>query len=133
MTSPTQRTLAELRKRGYLAGVVEKWNQYARVRQDLWGWVDIVALHPGTEELLFIQTTSTSNAAARVDKILKWPGTPALIALGTKRSVEVWSWRKVVSSSKKGKRDGQERRKVWEVKIDRVMSSSSLETAASPG
>ena len=37
MSSPTQRSLQHCRKNGWIAGVVEKWNQYARIRQDLFG------------------------------------------------------------------------------------------------
>jgi hypothetical protein len=49
--SPTQRTLAECRKRGWVCQVVEKWNPHARIRQDLFGCIDIVALVPGTEAI----------------------------------------------------------------------------------
>jgi hypothetical protein len=35
--SPTQRSLAHLRRLGYQARVVERWNPFARVRQDLFG------------------------------------------------------------------------------------------------
>jgi hypothetical protein len=43
-TSPTQLSLAWLKKEGYLAEVVEKWIPGANIRKDLWGWCDIVAL-----------------------------------------------------------------------------------------
>jgi len=35
--SPTQRTLKKLRDEVYLAQVVEKWNAFAKIRQDLFG------------------------------------------------------------------------------------------------
>jgi hypothetical protein len=43
-TSPTQLSLAWLKKEGYLAEVVEKWIPGANIRKDLWGWCDIVAI-----------------------------------------------------------------------------------------
>ena len=66
-TSPTQRSLALLRERGYLCAIVEKWNPYVRIRQDLWGFADILAIK-GDESLL-VQTTSGSNVSARLAKI----------------------------------------------------------------
>ena len=76
-TSPTQRTLAKWRKMGYLAGVTERWNPHARIRQDLFGFVDVIAV--GNGETVAIQTTSASNVAARVRKIEDDPGTVATL------------------------------------------------------
>ena len=67
MVSPTQRTLALLRKRGYRAAVVEKWNPHAKIRQDLFGVVDVLAIREG--ETLAVQATSGSNVASRIRKI----------------------------------------------------------------
>jgi hypothetical protein len=50
-TSPTQRSLAECRKRGLTVQVVERWNSHARVRVDLFGVIDLVALIPPKENL----------------------------------------------------------------------------------
>lgn len=41
--SPAQRSLAALKQLGYRAKVVEKWNPFAKIRQDLFGG-DILAL-----------------------------------------------------------------------------------------
>jgi len=41
--TPTARSLQYLRGRGYHAFVVERWNPYAKIRQDLGGFADIVA------------------------------------------------------------------------------------------
>ena len=51
MSSPTARSLELLRELGYTAKVVEHWNQYAKIRQDLFG-VDILALKPGEPVLV---------------------------------------------------------------------------------
>lgn len=66
--TPTQRSLARLRKLGYTAEIVEKWNPHVRIRQDFAGFADIIAF--GNSEIVAVQTTSGSNLAARQKKIL---------------------------------------------------------------
>lgn len=66
--TPTQRSLAKLRAEGCdLVQVVEKWNPHARIRQDLFGVVDILAIRDG--QTIAIQSTSGTNVNARVTKI----------------------------------------------------------------
>jgi hypothetical protein len=65
--TPTQRSLEALRKEGYLPVVVERWNPFAKIRQDLWGWADILAIRKN--EVLAVQVTSGSNVSARIKKI----------------------------------------------------------------
>jgi len=100
--SPTQRALAELREQGYRTQVVEHWNPYARIRQDLFQMIDIVGLNG--KELLGIQATTLSNLWARVEKILGNPLCEWWCRSGNR--LEVWAYRKL----KDGKyhRDGGE-------------------------
>jgi hypothetical protein len=65
--SPTQLSLAKLREEGYTVAVVEHWNAFARIRQDLFGFIDLLALKG--KEVLAVQTTTASNMSARVKKI----------------------------------------------------------------
>lgn len=65
-TSPTQRSLKYLRAEGYICQIVEKWNPFAKIRQDLYGWIDIVCV--GKDQILGVQTTSYPNGAARLKK-----------------------------------------------------------------
>lgn len=66
--SPTQLTLRHLRNEGWPAvAVVEVWNPHARIRQDLFGVVDVLAVGP--EGTLAVQCTSRSNVSSRVRKI----------------------------------------------------------------
>ena len=65
--SPTQLSLAQLREDGWFCWITEHWNSYAKIRQDLWGFVDIIALKPN--QILGVQTTTASNMSARVKKI----------------------------------------------------------------
>jgi len=88
--TPTQRSLRHLREQGYLAAVVEKWNPHARIRQDLFGVLDIVAIREG--ETLGVQTTSASGVSARVKKIAESETVPALRKAGW--LIHVHGWRK---------------------------------------
>lgn len=96
--TPTQRTLKHVRDEGYLAEVVEHWNSHAKIRQDLFGFVDVVALRPG--ETVGIQCTSTQNVSARVAKIRASDMLEALKSAGW--SIRVMGWTK-------GKRGGPHR------------------------
>jgi len=64
--TPTERSLKYLREKGYLCAIVEKWNPHARIRQDLWGWCDILAIKK--DEVLAVQVTST-GVSSRIKKI----------------------------------------------------------------
>jgi hypothetical protein len=61
------------------ANVVERWNQFAKVRQDLFGFVDVVAI--GTGCIVAIQATSTA-VANRVAKVLAEPNSRAWLESG---------------------------------------------------
>lgn len=62
--TPTQRSLCKLRADGWLVAVVERWNPYARVRQDLFGFADLLAIKGN--EVLAVQTTSGDHVAHRL-------------------------------------------------------------------
>lgn len=66
--TPTQKSLAYLKKEGYTTAVVERWNPFAKIRQDLFGFVDIIAIRPS--QIQAIQTTSSDNLKTRVKKIV---------------------------------------------------------------
>lgn len=88
--TPTARGLKYLRDLGYLAGVVEKWNPHARIRQDLFGFCDIVAVPALTSDYfqasgngtIYVQVTSGSNHAARRTKLLALPVVTTIKAAG---------------------------------------------------
>lgn len=105
--SPTARSLQRLREMGYRAQVVEKWNPFAKVRQDLFGG-DVLALKPG-EPVLIVQATTGANHAARRTKL----EAAGFIALwkGAGASLEIWSWAK---QGPKGKR------KTWTLRREAV-------------
>jgi hypothetical protein len=92
VTSPTQRTLQHLREAGYpLVQVVERWNPYARVRQDLFGIIDVVAVGA---DIVGVQTTSASNFAAHLKKITDSEALPVLRKAGVRVLLHGWRKRK---------------------------------------
>lgn len=92
-TSPTSRTLAFLRAAGYTCAITEKWNSHAKLRQDLFGFIDVVGMHPDSQGLLGVQATSGSNHSARRKKILDLP--VAKLWLETGNRIWVLSWSRV--------------------------------------
>ena len=76
-----------------MVAVVEKWNPHAKIRQDLFGFVDLLAIRPG--ETLAVQTTSLSNMSQRVTKISESETAPKVREAGWK--IEVHGWRKLKS------------------------------------
>ena len=121
MSSPTARSLAECRKRGWEAQVVERWNQYARRRIDLFGVIDLLAIQPVRLEqggwyqipvgagIVGIQACAGASHAARKAKILAEPRAKAWIEAGGR--LEVWSW------TKKGKKGV---RKLWKLREEAI-------------
>lgn len=90
--TPTQRSLKKLRDDGWTVAITERWNPFAHIRQDLFGFIDLLALSPG-RGILAVQTTSGANVAARIDKIKAEPKAAIFKACGG--SVVVHGWRKV--------------------------------------
>jgi len=86
--SPTARSLAWLRQRGFLAAVTETWVPGANVRRDLFGFGDILAAKAG-EPVLLVQTTSAANVAARLRKIQETPAAALWLQVGR---IEVHGW-----------------------------------------
>lgn len=99
--SPTARSLAHCRKLGWIAGVVERYNMYARKSYDYLGIIDIIAITP-EGKLVGIQATSGSNHSARREKALEEPRLADWLRTGA--TFQIWSW------AKRGK---QGERKLW--------------------
>jgi hypothetical protein len=90
--TPTQLTLRHLRDEGWpLVEVVERWNPHARIRQDLFGFVDVVAVR--RDETLAVQTTSAANVSSRIKKIGDHPNVAAVREAGW--TIRVHGWKKV--------------------------------------
>ena len=83
---------------------MEKWNPHAKIRQDLFGWIDILALDPKTGQIHGVQTTSGAHVAARVEKVRAWPHLQAWLKAGHRAVVHGWDKR---NDRQRGKR------KIW--------------------
>lgn len=116
---PTERTLRACRDRGWVAGVVERYNHHTRTRHDWGGFGDILVVQPDQHGALLIQACSGGNgdAAARVEKIRTECRAAAAAWLEAGNRIEVWAWRKV---------GGAGRRKLWQPRIVRVVLRLSL-------
>lgn len=110
--SPTARALAQLRKDGWLAEVVERFIPGARVRKDLFGFIDIAAIHPPIAPhtvfhvgIFGVQVTTKAHMADRLAKIAAPPCVEkARIYLNNGNTLEIWGY------AKQGPRGG---RKTW--------------------
>jgi hypothetical protein len=111
-TSPTKRTLAECRKRGWTVQVVERYNPYSRTLLDLFGVIDLVAIALTSigrgNQILGIQACSGADHARRRDKILAEPRARQWVEAGGR--LELWSW------SKRGGRNVT--RKLWTLRVE---------------
>lgn len=111
--SPTQRTMAKLRIEGCeLVQIVEHWNGWGKCRQDLFGFVDVLAIVNGVT--VGIQVTTSSNMSARFSKIAGEHSdvTQALLNAGWR--IEIHGWRKKALTGK------------WECRIKDVFLRGSL-------
>lgn len=96
--SPTQRTLKHLRDAGYTVAVVERWNQYAKIRQDLFGIIDLIAISP-IAGIVGIQACAGASHAARRAKSIAEPRLRTWLQAGGK--FEVFSWSKTGARGKR--------------------------------
>jgi hypothetical protein len=86
--SPTQLSLAKLREEGYTCWITEHWNNWSKTRQDLFGFIDILALKG--KETLAVQTTSAGNMSARCKKIADHENVGAVREAGWTIHVHGW-------------------------------------------
>ena len=109
----TTRSTKWLRDRGYSVSNVEKWisfpdrangNKIIRMRQDCFGFADLVAVKSDVVGTLYVQTTSRGNQSARRNKILASPDASNILQAGNR--IHVHGWGQV---GERGKR------KLWEV------------------
>ena len=93
IVSPTQRTLAALRKQGITCGIVERWIAQARKRIDLFNIIDIIAITG--DKTIGVQSCGQAHSEHwkkltidEAEKSRLWLESPH-------RSLELWSWRKL--------------------------------------
>lgn len=77
-----------MRARGYTCAIVEHWNSFAKIRQDLFGFVDVLCLGDG--EIIGVQTTSRSNMSARAKKIREHENLLPVLDSGMRVLIQGW-------------------------------------------
>ncbi len=117
--SPTQRTIRALRNEGTICGSVEKWNPHVGphgIRQDLFGFIDLVAMSP--TGIIGVQCCAGSGHAAHRTKIVANEYAPEWLKSGGR--IQIWSW-----SKKKLRRGGKAER--WLPRVEEITTSELTE------
>lgn len=78
-----------MRTDGWECAIVEKWNPFARVRQDLFGFIDIVCICP-YRGILGVQTTVAGAVNKRLAKIKDEPRSQKWLNAGGHIVVHGW-------------------------------------------
>jgi hypothetical protein len=109
--SPTARTLKSLRENGCIAEVVERWIPRTKIRKDLFGCIDIIAICGC--KLVGINATDGTSHSKRVNKALALAAAkPEIEAwLRTGSGLEVWSW---------ALRGGHDERKSYKARVTQL-------------
>lgn len=92
--TPTARTKALLEKEGYLVAIVEHWNPWAKIRQDLFGFADLIGVNPQSRTVTLVQTCSDTDHARRRRKVLESEAAAICAKAGVIVSVISWGKRK---------------------------------------
>jgi hypothetical protein len=82
-----------LRDRGFLAAVVESWIPRLNMRRDLFGFADLLAVHPRDRLFLLAQTTTAGHLAHRPAKARARPELRDWIRAGGRFEVHGWAQR----------------------------------------
>jgi hypothetical protein len=107
--SPTQRARAHCKASGWTSQIVERFNIYAKVRQDLFGVIDIVVLDGAGGGPLGVQVCAGASHAARRTKALAEPRLKEWLASPAR--FEVWSYSKTGARGK---------RKLWTLRREPI-------------
>lgn len=118
---PLQRSKAWLEDKGWHVWITEHWNQWAHVRQDLYGLIDFVAIRHDAIGVWGINACQDNGEVqGHVDKFLSgWdhpkkgrqganPHLPVWLAAGNRMSLFGWGKRSA---------DGRGSRKVWTLRV----------------
>ncbi len=77
-----------LRDEGLMVAVVEKWNPHAKIRQDLFGFVDLLAL--GEDQTIAVQVCRRADIATRRNKIADHENVGAVRKAGWTIQIHGW-------------------------------------------
>lgn len=103
MSSPYARSKQQLEASGYFVGRTEHWNSFVKIRQDLFGIIDMVCVKANETGVLGVQPTVGDRASDHLKKALANKVLPVWLAAGNRFVIH--AWRKVGDRGK---------RKLWE-------------------
>ena len=97
--SSSKRTLELFRAKGYTCAVTERWNPFAHVRQDLFGFIDILAISEWNG-ILGLQVTNQGEVPAHARKLNDCKAAEKWLRAGGKIIMVEWK----TKPSKEGRR-----------------------------
>lgn len=100
--SAASRTLKVLKKDGWICALAEKWNPFVGIRQDLFGFMDILALKPG-HRIRAINATTASEIGRHIEKYRENAALRYWLKSIGQPHFELWAWRRL-KSTEEGKR-----------------------------
>ena len=106
-TSALQRSLKVMRAAGFTCGITEKWNPHARVRQDLFGFIDAVCIH-SWQPIVGLQVVNT-HLPEHIAKINTNPAAVVWKAAGGQIIVHSWM-----------KRGPRGKPKTWQLSVTKL-------------
>lgn len=109
-----QRTLEVLKAKGCLYQKTEVWNPFANRRQDLFGFIDILAVFPDSIQPVGIQVCDKGSRNKHIEKIKATDSYKRWLTVG---KIEIWSWHKVCKRLDNGKKS---KVKEWQYEITEV-------------
>jgi len=99
-SSNTQRTMAYLKNDlGLRCAIVEKWNSFVNRRQDLFGFIDIIALDPENEQIIGVQSFG-ADFQPHLRKIVNEKREDAILWLQTGNAIMLVGWRQLKRRNK---------------------------------
>jgi hypothetical protein len=106
MSSPYARSKQQLEAAGYLVGRTEHWNSFVKIRQDLFGIIDMICVKADELGVLGVQPTVGDRVSDHLKKALANKVLPVWLAAGNRFVIH--GWRKVGDRGK---------RKLWECRL----------------
>jgi len=103
--SALQRSMDILRQEGYTVDKAEHWNAFARIRKDLFGFIDVMAV--GHCEIVAVQVTK-GMLPGHIEKLCKLKTAVKWLEVGGK--IVIHHWREI----------GPKGKKYWDLEVIKV-------------
>lgn len=90
-------SITHAKSMNWLIDKTERWIPYAKIKKDLFGFIDLLAIDP-EYNIYGIQTTTYANMNARIDKILNHENYKRV--KNSKIQITIWAWKKITKKNK---------------------------------